>query len=252
MNNYESNKKLMELLEKYNLNNQEKEELLQTIKPIFLHDEFQRRMTDEYLHHDRITLGEHILEDTVVTYMLSKKYKDNLNYDTTVALKIAMFHDLYTLPWQNNPEARENHFYNKHGFRHPIEAVINADVWFPEIFNNSEEAYKIIDGIVHHMFPLPVRIFSGNEENDSELKNFNYVKNLNLCSKDILIQSSNKMKIGPFSITRSQYKEGLVLSKADKIVSMSNFKKSSNLYGLMALLHGHNKNLESDEIDKKK
>lgn len=57
-------------------------------------------MTDEYYHHDKITLGEHILEDTIVTYLLSKKHKKNPKYNTNVASKIAMMHDLnmYPLP----------------------------------------------------------------------------------------------------------------------------------------------------------
>lgn len=252
MINYESKKKLIELLAKHDLNFQEREEILQVIEPIFLHDEFQRRMTDEYLHHERITLGEHILEDTIVTYILSKKYKDNSEYDVNTAMRIAMFHDLYTLPWQNNTDGVVESFCNKHGFRHPIEAVINATTWFPEMFSDREESYKMIDGIVHHMYPLPVRSFNDSLENDTEIKNFDYVKNLSLSSKEFLIQSSNRIKIGPFSVSRSQYKEGLILSKSDRIVSMSNFKNGANLYSLIALLCGYNKNLESDNNKKKK
>ena len=45
-------------------------------------------------------------------------------------------HDLYTLPWQNNFEAKVDKFYNKHGFRHSIEALIN-----------------------HYMYLLPIRSF---------------------------------------------------------------------------------------------
>ena len=43
------------------------------IEIIYIHDEFQRRMTSEFKHHGEITLGAHILEDTVVNYLLSKK-----------------------------------------------------------------------------------------------------------------------------------------------------------------------------------
>lgn len=153
---YENRKTLMFLLDKYNLSISEKEELLHIIKDIFLHDEFQRRMTPTFYHHDKITLGEHILEDTIVTYILSKKYKDKKDYNINVALKIAMFHDLYVYPWQNNPNNSESNFCNKHGFRHPNEAIINACMWFKEEFKNMKDSKKIVDGVLHHMYPFPV------------------------------------------------------------------------------------------------
>lgn len=43
---------------------------------IFIHDEFQRRMNPEFPHHNKITLGEHILENTIVTCLLSQKVKN--------------------------------------------------------------------------------------------------------------------------------------------------------------------------------
>ena len=43
---------------------------------------------------------------------------------------------------------------NKHGFVHPIEAVVNAITWFPQYFKTKEKTVIIIDGIIHHMFPL--------------------------------------------------------------------------------------------------
>ena len=54
------------LLEKYKLSNIEKEELLSIIAFIYNHDEFQRRLTKDFLHHDTITLGEHIIEVTIM------------------------------------------------------------------------------------------------------------------------------------------------------------------------------------------
>ena len=63
------------LLSKYGLINDEKEGFLSMIINIYSYDEFQRRMTDEFFYHDKITLGSHILEDAIVTYLLSKNIK---------------------------------------------------------------------------------------------------------------------------------------------------------------------------------
>ena len=90
---------LFNLMKKYKLANKEIEEILKIINSIYLHEEFQRRMTSEFLHHDKITLGEHIIEDTIVTYLLSKKHIDTPDFNLDIALKTSMLHDLYTLPW---------------------------------------------------------------------------------------------------------------------------------------------------------
>ncbi|MBE6154105.1 MAG: hypothetical protein E7163_00815 [Firmicutes bacterium] len=240
----ENIKKLHTILNKYKLSTDEKEELLNIILNIFKHDEFQKRMTNEFQHHGEITLGEHILEDAVVTFLLSKKYKhNNGNFDMYLAIKIAMLHDLYTLPWQNNEAAKVNSFFNKHGFRHPIEAVINANKWYPEIFETLNDSKIIIDGIVHHMFPLPVRTFNDTPDNEMELKNFQLVENLSEQSKSILIGSSNRNKMGPVSISRSIYPEGVIVSKADKKVSSGQIK---NLDSASALITGYNASLDDN------
>lgn len=242
---------LMQLFDKYNLTNAEKEELLKIINYIFIHDEFQHRMTDEYYHHDKITLGEHILEDTIVTYLLSKKHKENPKYNTNVALKIAMMHDLYMYPWKNNPNNKQEYFCNKHGFRHPIEAILNAISWFPEDFSNSEEARKIIDGVLHHMYPLPVRKFVASSIEEMELKNPEIIEILNESTKKILTASGNRGVIGPYSMSPSQYKEGRIMSLSDKIVSISNLK-GSNIYAYLALVTGKNKNIDQHTHTKKR
>jgi len=235
--------KLLSLLDKYKLTMKEKEELLNIINYIYIHDEFQRRMTTEFLHHDTITLGQHIIEVTIMTYILSKKYNQKKEFNLETALKISMFHDLYTLPWQNNPNAKVDNFINKHGFRHPIESIINANIWYRENFNNKTESKKIIDGIVHHMYPLPVRAFSEDCDNTLELKNYEYVKELSEENKSILVTSSNRFKIGELSICPSIYLEGRVVSNADKLVSLTNFQ-GSDIESIKALVTGKNKKLE--------
>lgn len=234
---------LDKLLNKYSFSKDEKKEFLDIVKPIYLHDEFQRRMTSEFLHHSNITLSEHILEDTVKTYLLSKRYVEKTgdkNYCMDIALRIAMLHDLYTLPWQNNPENKSSKFFNKHGFRHPIEAVINAINWYPELFCNDEDSKMIIDGIVHHMYPLPVACFKDYDFNKLELKNYDLIDNLSDIHKNLLIWSSNRGKTGSISICRSKYKEGRIMTQADRYVSMRQIK---NISSATALLTGKNKKL---------
>lgn len=234
--------KLMNLLDKHNLDNEEKEELLSIIMYIFNHDEFQRRMTKEFYHHDKITLGEHILEDTIVTYILSKKLKDKKDYDINIAVKTAMFHDLYVYPWQNNPSNVEKRFCNKHGFRHPNEAIVNAITWFKDDFRDLEKSKKIIDGVIHHMYPFPVTKFDISSYDLMELNNFNMIGSFDKDIIDILMESGNRFTVGDFSIALSKYKEGQIMNLSDKIVSISNLK-GSNINGYKALITGKNKNL---------
>ena len=234
----ENNKKLENIINKYKLSNYEKEEFIKIINSIFEHKEFQRRMTNEFLHHSNITLGEHILEDAVLTYKMCKKRND---VNVELAVKIAMMHDLYTNPWQNNRKNKVKKFCNKHGFRHPIEAVINSNVWFPELFKNKEESKIIIDGILHHMYPLPVRIFIDSDINKMELKNFDLINNLSDQNKKLIIESLDRKKIKNYSFSKSKYKEGRIMSKADKKVSRGQIK---NISSLTSLVTGHNKSLK--------
>jgi len=235
-----NSKILFLLLKKYNLTSNEIDEILSIILSIYSHDEFQRRMTDEFCHHDTITLGYHIIEVTIVTYILCKKYENKINLD--LALKISMMHDLYTNPWQNNPPLIPDRFFNKHGFRHPIEAVINSSKWYPEIFNMQSDSEIIIDGIIHHMYPLPVRSYVDSSDNKLQLRNFDYAQTTNKKIKQIIIDSSNKFKIDDVSICPSKYKEGKVVCIADKIVSFKNIR-TCDIDGIIALFNGKNKSL---------
>ena len=58
----------------YNLTLSDIKKIDKIIEPIYKHKEFKRRLTKEFLHHSDITLGEHILADTIVTYKLCKKF----------------------------------------------------------------------------------------------------------------------------------------------------------------------------------
>lgn len=59
-----------------------------------------------------------------------------------------MFHDLYERPWQNSGIKKER-LTNRHGFVHPIEAVINANTWYPKYFESDLKSKIIIDGVIH-------------------------------------------------------------------------------------------------------
>ncbi len=229
----ENYKKLDRLFNKYKLSREEINEIMKVIKPIFEHREFQKRMEKDFLHHSDITLGEHILEDTIVTYRLAKKKKCNVE----LALKISMLHDLYTSPWQNS-ERKVKHFFNKHGFTHPLEAVINSYNWFPNLFANEKESKIIIDGILHHMFPLPVRRINYKE---LELNNLALIDNLPSNIKNDIIISSKRKRIKGISFSRSLYKEGKIMSKADKRVSIRQIK---NFYSFTSLFTGKNKSIK--------
>ena len=237
------NEIISKIYKKYNLNEGDINYLNKFFDDVIRHPEFQRRMTKEFLHHADITLGEHILEDTVVTYLQSKKkMKKKDNYRMDLALKIALFHDLYTIPWQNNKEAHVNHFFSKHGFRHPVEAVVNAIIWYPDSFKDKHDREIIIDGIIHHMYPLPVRRINEKKLAKIELKNIdNYYKLSEEYRKEI-INSLNRHRLGVLSFCRSKYLEGRIMSKADKIVSS---KQINDFSSAKALLTGNNKKLKN-------
>lgn len=233
----DNEKKLNNIIDKYKLNKEEKKEFLFIINDIFFHDEFQIRMTNLFLHHGKTTLGEHILEDAVLSYKLAKKYnyrKRKNKVDISLCVKIAMMHDLYTLPYQNNPEANVVKFLNKHGFRHPIEAVINSITWFPDIFIDKEDSKIIIDGIIHHMWPFPVLAKGDLTTNCMELKNYELVGGMDEENKNILLNNILRRKIN-LSFKRCKYKEGKIVSKADKKTSRKQIK---NIKDLKLLLTG--------------
>ena len=230
------------LLYQYQLSNEDKEIFYNIVFPIFCHDEFQRRMnTKEFSHHGDTSLGKHILCDAIVSYLIAKRKHKKNDCDVELATIIAMFHDLYELPWQNSGRKVKN-FIHKHGFTHPLEAVTNAYMWYPEYFTDFKTNEMIIDGVVHHMWPFPVLSINDN----TELNNMDKYEKLPSVIKNILIHSSSKNKInvpgGSISICRANSYEGRVISLADKIITCS----SDNLgfYDTIALVTGKNKNLE--------
>ena len=231
------------IFDKYNIYEEDRKELIDIIMPIMKHPEFQKRLGDDFPHHGKVSVGEHVIEDAIKTYLLSKIYlskKRKKKYDIKTAVYIALFHDLYTVPWQNNKESKVKKFGDLHGFRHPVEAVVNAWTWYPEVFN-SDNTLKIIDGILHHMYPLPVIVVKNTDRNNRELKNYDLYKKLPECIKKSIIYYTNVGVVGKLSFAKSEYKEGRIMARADKYVSIRQIK---NIYDMLSLVTGKNKNLK--------
>ena len=242
--NFKVNRNIfMNLIKSYGLTNKERKEFLKITYKIFRHKEFQRRMTKEFSHHNDITLGKHSIEVALSTYLDSKKKQlKGINVNIDVSVKIAILHDMYELPWQNNTESSSKRLFHKHGFRHPIEAAINAIYYYPDLFKDDKEALMIIDGIIHHMYPLAVPSISTFNKNEVELKNFEKTKYIEERLLNYIIYSTNRGRLGKLSICMSKFIEGKIVCISDTKVSISNFEK---LKGVTALVTGVNKNIEA-------
>lgn len=111
------------------------------VKPILKNEEFQKRKN--YLHHGNISVYQHSLKVSKLSYFLAKKLK----CDYKSAAIGGLLHDFYTNPWKEN-KIKKN-FFKKHGFIHAYEAKMNSKKYFPELMN------KNIENIIErHMFPL--------------------------------------------------------------------------------------------------
>lgn len=226
-----------ELFNYYKLDISSRNEILEIINPIVNHEEFKKRCdAKEFPHHGTVSLGHHILNDAIVTFIMCKLNRIK-NYRNAVL--IAMFHDLYEYPWQNS-KIKKNKFVNNHGFVHPIEAAINSITWYPEYFSNLEDAKLLIDGIIHHMYPFPVRVIT-KDIKSLELNNLDKYNKLDNNLQNIIIESTRRHKFHNISFSRSIYEEGRIMSKADKHVAMR--KDLHNISGIIALITGKNKTL---------
>lgn len=231
---------LIRIFDRYKFTEEDKERFLDIISPIICHKEFIKRMDNRlYPHHGPTSLGEHIISDAAVAFKLT----ENKEYiDQELAVIIALFHDLYEKPWQNAGIIK-NSFFNKHGFTHPIEAAVNAATWYSDYFKETKRAEIIIDGIIHHMFPFPVRALNGS---NAELNNDKKFNELPPKIRNMIILSSLRNRIGKISLARSKYYEGRVVARSDKMVA---FSKDFTISGSIACVTGVNKKLEK-KIDK--
>lgn len=216
----------------------EQKEFYKIAKPIIHHKEFVKRCSKDFPHHGSTSLGKHILKDAIKTYVLAKEYNKThfskkANIKTSVI--IALFHDLYTNPWQNNDKKTNVFNPDTHGMIHPIEAVLNSYKWFPKYFKNEKDAEIIIDGIIHHMYPYPVRKVENKNikiNNQKLLKKFKYY--------DYLIQTTKNRTKLKIDIKPPKSVEGKLLVKADKLISLVEL---NNFNSIKALVNGKNKSL---------
>ena len=220
---------LNRLFDEYDLNREDRIILLDIITPIINHPEFKKRIDSNiYPHHHKISLGEHILDDAIVSYKIAKKkLQKNKNINIRLVVLTAMFHDLYELPWQNS-QIKKNQVRNRHGFRHPIEAAINAIIWFPEYFENPNyEFTKITD-----------------KEEIANILNTYYDKYLDLSDKDIWFTKVKEMcdSLG-YASNIKEYKKnpdaykGNVSDVTGVIrISLTSKTNTPDLYEIMKLL----------------
>ena len=118
-----------------------KSEYYQIVGEILEHPEFIKRK--EYMHHDKISVYDHCLAVSKLSYKIAKK----MNLDYKSAAIGGLLHDFYRKPWQNNKNTGK--FLDAHGFTHARDAMLNAHRFFPHLMNE-----KIDNIILRHMFPL--------------------------------------------------------------------------------------------------
>lgn len=119
-------------------------EYYEIVKPILNNKEFKKRK--KFLHHGKVTVYEHSLAVSKLSYCLAKKLK--LDYKS--AAIGGLLHDFYNNPWQN--KTKKTKFFQKHGFIHANQAFKNSQKIFPNLMNK-----KIENIIKRHMFPLNIK-----------------------------------------------------------------------------------------------
>lgn len=120
----------------------DKEEYYKIVHDILKNEEFQKRK--DYKHHDQISVYDHSLAVSKLSYQLAKK----MNKDYKSAAIGGLLHDFYYEPWQDHLKEKKP-FLKKHGFVHAEEALHNSKKYFPALINP-----KIENIIIRHMFPL--------------------------------------------------------------------------------------------------
>ena len=120
------------------------EEYLNIVSPILNNKEFKKRK--QWIHHENVSLYEHLLIVSYLSYKICKKKKWNYK-DAAIG---GLLHDFYYLPWQEHT-LEKNPFFRQHGFVHAKEAMYNSYRNFPKFMNK-----RIANIIERHMFPLNI------------------------------------------------------------------------------------------------
>lgn len=117
-------------------------EYFNIVSPILNSFEFQKRKN--WIHHENVSLYEHLIIVSYMSYRICKKHK--LNYrDAAIG---GLLHDFYFEPWQDHIYEKKP-FLKQHGFVHAREAMENSYKFFPDFMNE-----RIANIIERHMFPL--------------------------------------------------------------------------------------------------
>jgi len=124
--------------------NDKYKEYYEIVEEILEHPEFKKRNT--YTHHGKITVYDHSLAVSKLSYRIAKKIK----VDYKAAAIGGLLHDFYYEPWQNNKVKKK--FFKKHGFVHAKEAADNSNRYFKKYMNK-----KVENIILRHMFPLNIK-----------------------------------------------------------------------------------------------
>lgn len=122
------------------------QEYIDIVKEILDNQEFKKRLS--FLHHEDSSVYVHCLLVSYKAYKISKALK--LDYKS--AAIAGLLHDFYNEDWHTSTH-KEKNFFDKHGFRHPKEALKNSRIFFQNFMNPMIE-----DAIVKHMFPLTISL----------------------------------------------------------------------------------------------
>ena len=120
------------------------------VKDILNSDEFIKRK--KYRHHGDISVYEHSLKVSKLSYKIAKKINLSLKrqvfneYDMAIG---ALLHDFYYKPYTEDHTKKP--FFKQHGFVHAREARDNSRKFFPQYMNK-----RVENIILRHMFPLNI------------------------------------------------------------------------------------------------
>lgn len=120
------------------------EDYLTIVSPILYSKEFKKRKN--WKHHENVSLYEHLLIVSFLSYKICKKRKWNYK-DAAIG---GLLHDFYPKSWQNNILEKKP-FFKQHGFVHAREAMYNSYKYYPNLMNK-----RIANIIERHMFPLNI------------------------------------------------------------------------------------------------
>ena len=110
-------------------------------KPILEHPEYQKRK--KFMHHGDTSVYTHCVRVSIRAFQMGKK----LNLDLNTLVIAGLLHDFYETPWQEIEERLP--LFQRHGFTHAKNALLNSRVYFSEYLNPNIE-----NSILRHMFPL--------------------------------------------------------------------------------------------------